>query len=287
MNQLAQYSSDDDDEDEDVEVNVVSQKANPVVPRLFNAVTRGTGSNAEEKLNDVGRKKSLEQLLSSLPNPKRIRNDTIDMSIQLNPIVAEKKISPVTVSNPASLLFMLPPPKHSAVVQLPIRNQTAETLNKEENYSANSQISVKFPLENALPPGIRLKNPSINEPKPLTSLNPHFESADINASKHVRAAFKVDESQLIDISAASLLQSKPLSINPDVNGPTGPVGLSTKFWNASTGRSEFITGEGGKQRRSHQINSLAINAARMQSSIRAAKAISASHKQQARAKYGW
>ena len=81
-----------------------------------------------------------------------------------------------------------------------------------------------------------------------------------------------------DLAAAHQLQSA---------SAMGDIRVKTTFWDARQGKEVSVVGVAGKQQRTHQINSLAIQAKKLESDILRAKEYRAQNRRDTRSKYGW
>ena len=65
------------------------------------------------------------------------------------------------------------------------------------------------------------------------------------------------------------------------------MNLRTTYWDARQGKEVSVVGVAGKQQRTHQINSLAIQAKKVELEIMRLKASGAQARRAQRARYGW
>lgn len=71
------------------------------------------------------------------------------------------------------------------------------------------------------------------------------------------------------------------------NAADGDIRVKTTYWDARQGKEVAVWGVEGRQQRTHQINSLAIQAKRLEADVMQAKAYKAQNRRAVKAKYGW
>ena len=82
-----------------------------------------------------------------------------------------------------------------------------------------------------------------------------------------------------DIAAAQQMHS--------VHAAMGDIRVQTTYWDARQGKEVSVVGVAGKQQRTHQINSLAIQAQKMEVEMLRLKAHGVQARRDARSRYGW
>ena len=92
---------------------------------------------------------------------------------------------------------------------------------------------------------------------------------------------------VIDISADDLTSPLSLSSSSSAQPSHAAPKLRTVYWDARAGREVLVEGTEGKQRRVHQINSLALQAQKLEGDILRARDNGSNIRRMARQKYGW
>ena len=68
---------------------------------------------------------------------------------------------------------------------------------------------------------------------------------------------------------------------------SGDIRVKTTYWDARQGKEVAVEGVAGRQQRTHQINSLAIQAKKLEMDVMRMKEHGAQIRRDARSKYGW
>jgi hypothetical protein len=92
---------------------------------------------------------------------------------------------------------------------------------------------------------------------------------------------------VIDIRADDLTSPLVLSSSGPPAASQAAHKLRTAYWDARAGREVMVDGTEGKQRRVHQINSLALQAQKLEADILRARDNGSNIRKMARQKYGW
>ena len=98
----------------------------------------------------------------------------------------------------------------------------------------------------------------------------------------------LEATNIVDVRVDDLTQPPtPSSATSTTQQPASDARVKTTYWDARQGKEVAVWGVAGRQQRTHQINSLAIQAKKLEVDIMRAKEYTAQNKRNTRSKYGW
>ena len=249
-------------------------------------------------------------LLSLLPPPKNTRSNN---AAPRQPPLPSRTADIIAVSAASTLVASSPPPRPpspppaaaattaspptSAISPLPAESIVAPPPGIRREVDPNSRFeSTSYP---ALPSASRIAystaSPYAVHQSPYLSASTTTAQAPaaVTSSEEPRMQRQfVDAAHIVDVrvddltqppSAADIAAAQQLQ----AAGAVGDIRLKTTYWDARQGKEVSVVGVAGKQQRTHQINSLAIQAKKVELEIMRLKEHSAQNRRDKRSKYGW